>query len=211
MKYYKFLDDRDTGGYSSVPWNLPRGGHPGKWMPRITELRMCGRGYHVLEPQYLSSQFLQYNLYEVEVRGHRLWGCDKICVSQARLIRRLKGWSDESVALFAIDCAIRALKRVPTHRNNPKLMIIAARDCLKGRITRCELEAIVEGVNGIGPNHAALSSWDAAQCVVLCNHIKYAVWATLHDAHEGHGEREWQSKRILKYANGTATPLRIPK
>ena len=107
--YYKILRDDGAPHLGTGKWHLPKRGRPGKWMPRIGNIRMCQRGYHVVDAAHII-EFLEYgyNIFEVEVRGDQLNGGNKICVSQARLLRLLD-WSESRARLFACDCAERAL------------------------------------------------------------------------------------------------------
>lgn len=50
--FIKFLDGEGRGpSYPKCVYALPKGGKPGKWMPKITNPVMCARGYHAATPQ----------------------------------------------------------------------------------------------------------------------------------------------------------------
>ena len=55
MKYYKFLDEGNTGPYSNFDFTpyLPKGDKPGKWLPAVDALEMCDSGYHVCDADHL--------------------------------------------------------------------------------------------------------------------------------------------------------------
>ena len=101
--YYKILKEDGSTYHRHGKWNLPKGKRPGKWMPRIDNLEMCRSGYH-LATEFGLISWLGATIYEVEWRGRILEQEDKICVSQARLIRKLP-WDERIARLVACDCA----------------------------------------------------------------------------------------------------------
>ena len=113
---YKVLNKDGSafhGGAGS--WFLPHGNRPGKWMPRITNPTPCTRGYHVLKPEMLI-HWLGPAIFAVEVRGKGVWEEAKGVVEQARLLRRLDTWNEQTARLFACDCAERVMHRAKDKR-----------------------------------------------------------------------------------------------
>ena len=74
------------------------------WMPPITDIKLCERGYHLCREGDLVN-WLGPEIWEATWRGDRVDSNDKIVVSEARLVRRLTTWNDRTARLFAADCA----------------------------------------------------------------------------------------------------------
>lgn len=107
MKYYKLLDDQDTGYYSGYKWDIS-----GKWMKVKGKLEMCGNGFHVMRAKDII-EWLEcgFNLYEVEVVGERILGDTKICVSTVRVVRKVEKYNKESLLKTVIDPAVKRAKQ----------------------------------------------------------------------------------------------------
>lgn len=92
-------------------WGLPGHGHPGKWMPKVTEpLELCRFGYHLLNLEQLRYWLVIPALFEAEGRGMGLGGIDKTCWTQARLLRKVSTWnSKKSSFLYCCDCLDHAV------------------------------------------------------------------------------------------------------
>src|SRR5690606_30224161 len=106
--YYTCLDPGGRSRLGDGIWHLPDGGRPGEWMPEITGLVPCQRGYHVATPGQLVD-WLGPELFEVECRGEHVALGDQHVFGQARLVRRVDAWNDRTARLFAADCAARVL------------------------------------------------------------------------------------------------------
>jgi hypothetical protein len=120
---YKVLNKDGSafhGGAGS--WFLPHGNRPGKWMPRITNPTPCTRGYHVLKPEMLI-HWLGPAIFAVEVRGKGVWEEAKGVVEQARLLRRLDTWNEQTARLFACDCAERVMHRAKDKRDVNAILV----------------------------------------------------------------------------------------
>src|SRR5579885_2912069 len=105
MTLYKILNEDGTpywGGKGK--WHLPKCGKPGKWMPPIKDISLCEHGYHVLKPEMLL-YWLGPVIFEVEVHGAEIWQDDKGVVEQARLVRKLSAWNEQTARLLACDYA----------------------------------------------------------------------------------------------------------
>jgi hypothetical protein len=93
----------------SGKWHLPKRGKPGEWMPEIEgELELCANGYHICRPQDLI-YWLDEAIFEVEFEGEIVEGYDKCVVRKARLVRKLETWNENTMRLFAADCAEHVL------------------------------------------------------------------------------------------------------
>ena len=113
MTLYKVLNEDVIGQYSGVQWNLPRGNHPGDWMPNVEgELSICENGYHLCREQDLVYH-LGPEIYEIEsasevleVPGHT----DKVLTAgPVRLIRKIEAWNERTARLCAADFAEHVL------------------------------------------------------------------------------------------------------
>ena len=102
---YKVLaEDGAPHHGGSGRWHLPRGTRPGKWMPKITDVEPCHRGYHVCRPDQVI-QWLGPTIWTVEVRGAVIDHGDKLVVGEARLLAKCDHWNDRTARLFAAACA----------------------------------------------------------------------------------------------------------
>jgi len=160
--YYKVLDEQGrscNGGNSQ--WSLPVKNAdgtwtPGEWMPAVEgDLEPCENGYHLTDAEHLLN-WANASLYTAEYRGEIIEGDGKVIVRQARLTRRVEGWNDRNLRLFAVWCARQALARV----DNPDPRSIAACDVAErfanGEATKEELAAARDA------RDARAAAWDAA-------------------------------------------------
>lgn len=117
MNYYKVLgEDAESyhGGIGS--WHKPVGKRPGKWMPNISEIHPCKRGYHLVTIDQLP-QWLGPTIWRAEGRGEHKIHSDKHVFSQARLLSPVVEWDLQVAKWWALECLEHALplyeKRVP--------------------------------------------------------------------------------------------------
>ena len=167
----------------SGKWNLPVDGQPGDWMPPISNIHPCKRGYHLGK----GSQVLYWlgpTLWVAEGRGEHIEDENKIVFAQARLVQKIEGWTERTAQLFAADCAEHVLHCYNDYATStaPALAIAAARDFANGKITKEQLSAA---------ESAAESARSAAES---------AAWAAARSAARS-AEIEWQWKRLLMYIN----------
>ena len=89
-KYYKVLngDKAKDGGNFDYKQYLPKGKKPGKWLPKISDLHICKRGYHVTK-DYTKWLYQGTVVYEVEGKGTRIIedSGDKVCFETIRFIK----------------------------------------------------------------------------------------------------------------------------
>lgn len=102
MKYYKFLTADNRGEYSRFDFTdyLPKDGKSGKWLPKTSNPVICEQGYHCFKPEHIL-EWLNTQLFEVEIRGKTIEGDTKIAAQQMRFVRKLDAWNDSSARLFA--------------------------------------------------------------------------------------------------------------
>ncbi len=173
-KLYKILGDKGqpcNGG--SAKWHLPRGNRPGKWMPAITRIVPCSRGYHLVAAKDIApwiSGSAMY-LFEAESRGEIIDCANKVVSGEARLVALVGDLSKKVLRLSACAFADHVLpiweKQYPKD-DRPRNAISVARRFVLGKATAGELAA------------ARTAAWAAAEG---------AAWAA---------EHKWQGQTILR-------------
>ena len=213
---YKVMRDDGTTAYGRDGWDLPRGSRRGSWRRVTGPLIPCENGLHVCREQDLISWIQGERLYEAEARGDQVDGGDKLVVREARLVRRVAGWNETTLRLFAADCAERALLGEQKAGREPDrrlwAAVKAARDYAHGLISQAELaaaraaawaaagaaarDAAWDAVGAAAGAAAWDAAWDAAGAAAGA-----AAWYAV-GAAAGAAEREWQSNRLSEYLSG---------
>lgn len=111
MTLYKTLNG-NTGAYGHGDYAayLPTEDGPGPWLPPVKPV-LCRSGYHVCRTLEEVVIHLGRDLYEPEVRGDSDEGEGKAAWEQIRLLRRVPEWNEQTLRLFAVDCARLAVSR----------------------------------------------------------------------------------------------------
>ena len=191
MKYYKVLTSDDKGPYSEFDFTpyLPKAGRPGPWLPVVDDLEMCAKGWHCADADHILD-WLQANIYEVEIRGETLKDEDneKICAHEMRLVRRCEGWNERTARLFACDCAERVLpifeKAYPADKR-PRQCIETARKFANGKATQEQLNAARDAAWAAAWDAAGDAAWAAAGAAARAaawDAAWAAAWAAAGDA-----------------------------
>ena len=172
---WKALNERRStnGGYAE--WHRPHGrNRPGKWMPKITDLEPCVRGYHVCDNHTDMLSWLGPDIWVCEWRGLSVRSSSKRVVEQARLIRHADRWNEQSARLFAADCAEHVLPLWEAHSDDdrPRRAIAAARAHARGEIGLEELDAA-----GAAARDAARDAAGAAAGAAARAAARAAAWA----------------------------------
>src|SRR5574340_461793 len=156
MKYYKFCTADNKGEFSHFDYTpyLPHDGKPGEWLPKIAgDLEACRKGYHACDKGHLLN-WREAQLFEVEFVFKVRVADDKVYGRKMRLVKKIDGWNDKNLRLFAVWCAREALKLI----NNPDSRSVAACDVAEryanGEATDAELAAAWAA--------AGAAAWDAA-------------------------------------------------
>ncbi len=218
MLWYKFFAEDDTGSYSGVPWHMPkRKDRPGKWMPVVFPLSMCSRGYHATTERSMAT-WIGPRLAIVELKGGMIEHENKVCAEQARVVKFLDGWNEQTQRLFAADCAAKIL-HIYEKRNKsprPRKSIQTVRQFAYGQVSRIDLN--LAGNFSCNPVY-----YDVRDVINSCCRLtaylaaSSSAWAAYQsaceiDSNTGFVMRQWQSRRLLAWATGrTTTPLRLPK
>jgi hypothetical protein len=134
---YKFLNGREA---PNVPGYRYRLGH---WREVQGPLVVCRNGIHLLRSEHLS-RWSARDLYRAEYDGELLEAGDKIVVRRARIVEHLKGWTERTARLAAVDFAEAVLPIFGAHYpddDRPRKAIEAARGYVNGLIGRDALRA----------------------------------------------------------------------
>src|SRR3990167_6066256 len=174
-------------------WHRPHGRNlPGKWMPKITDLEPCVRGYHVCDDYEDLLNWLGPDIWVCEWRGLSVRSSSKRVVEQARLIRHADRWNEQSARLFAADCAEHVLPvwEAYTDDDRPRLAIAAARAYARGEIGLEELDAARAAAEDAAWAAARAAAGAAAGAATWG-----AAWAATRDAARD-AERVWQAEQL---------------
>ncbi len=175
MKYYKFLTADNKGKYSGYDFTkyLPHDDKPGKWMRKIENPVLCESGYHCFAPEYIL-EWLEAQLFEVEIKGRCVHGDDKTVAQQMRFIRKADTWNDKTARLFACYCARDTLpifeKKYPND-NRTRVAIETAEWFANGNATIEELNAARDAVR----DAAWAAAWDAAWDAVRAKYTNHLL------------------------------------
>ena len=202
---YKTMDGT-AGAYGHGCWDLPKGDRPGKWMPK-TKPVLCDSGYHYCRDLKDVLAHVGPELYEVEVRGVTIDGDDKAVAEQARLVRRIPEWNDETCRLFAVDCARLSLQ-CAAEEQKPLLSACldvttayalygnewaAARDAARAAARAAAWAAAGDAAWDAARDAAWAAAWAAARAAA-----RAAAWAAARDA---------QIDLLTRYLAGEQGPL----
>ena len=181
-------------------WHLPHDGKPGDWMPPIEgDLVPCENGYHLCREGYLAD-WLGPHIFEAEYRGERLDTDDKIVVREARLVRELGTWNEQTARLFACDCAERVLPLFEKERpgdERPRKAIDTARAYVAGAATVEQLAAARAAAWAAARAAARAAAWAAARAAAWAA-ARDAAWDAARPAARA-AERNWQTDRLMHY------------
>ena len=206
--YYKVLNADGTcyhGGQGA--WHLPQGARPGKWMPKIQgELRPCANGYHILRADQLIEWIAPVAVFIVETRGDAVvWNGNKGVVREARIVRRLDAWTEQTARLFACDCAEHLRESLDSSEiADFDACLLAIRRYAFGMANDNELEG-ARARAGAGARawaRAGARAWARAGARAWARAWAWAgagAWAW---AGAGAPEREWNTARLFGYLNG---------
>jgi len=216
-RYFKILVDGKSCHGGNANWSLPDGDNPGKWMPKLTKLVPCKRGYHIVLahqiPQWLKEDC---QIFELETSGKVIaHKDDKFVCGKVRLIKRMCYDPEVTPRLFAADCAEHILHfyedKYPDD-DRPRKSIDAARKFARKQITREEMAAVWAA--------AWYAAWDAARAAARAAAgdaagdaaraaARDAAWAAARAAaRDAAGaaawaaEQQWQGDRLLEYLDG---------
>jgi hypothetical protein len=176
---YKFLATGAVGAISRVAWPRPDGARPGAWIEADGPLAPCRSGIHACLAGDLA-YWLHEELWRVEVDGPCIAGLDCLIAPRARLLERVRAWSDDDGAQrFAAAVRDHAAARI-------EALPPAQRDPLLGYVEDSSWHV----------DHGALESPALA---ALCASIAVARIAAPDSQEEVYRrERAWQSAWIVK-------------
>ena len=165
-------------------WFAPKGSKPGKWMPKIDDVKACKRGYHLIPAkaivEWLPPSFKAGYLCEAEGFGASDKDGDKIAFAKARLLKVVGLLDEVSMRLAAADMAERVLPifyKVRPKDNRPALAIQAARDFALGKIDDAARAAAGAAAGAAARDAAGDAAWAAARAAAWA-----AAWAAARTA-----------------------------
>jgi hypothetical protein len=163
----------------------------------------------VLKPEMLV-EWLGPAIFEVEVRGLKVWQDDKGVVEQARLVRRVEGWNEQTARLFACDCA-EAVGHLAKNERSVKAILVSRRFAF-GLASKDELNAAWDAARAAARDAARAAARDAAWYAARAatwDAARAAAWdaarAAARDAARAaawDAARDAQTKRLFEYLNG---------
>lgn len=110
MNAFKFLTAGAVGLHSGFRWPAPANGEPGEWVVVEGSLLVGSRGVHACRVDALLD-WLDEELWEVELAGQLTESSGVIVGSRGRLLRRLPEWDGEA----ARDLAEACVRRIRDH------------------------------------------------------------------------------------------------
>lgn len=163
MKYYKIIDENNkscNGGKFDWTDYLPvKNGDgtwtPGKWTPQEIPV-VCVSGWHVVDANH-ALDWANANCYQAEVIGESTnEDRDKYSCVSIRLVKKVEGWNDKNLRLFACWCARKVWHLLDERSKNA---IEVAERFANGEATQEELRAAAKAAARDAARDAA---WDAA-------------------------------------------------
>jgi len=175
---YKTLNG-NTGAYGHGDYAayLPTEDGPGPWLPPVKPV-LCRSGYHVCRTLEEVVIHLGRDLYEPEVRGDSDEGEGKAAWEQIRLLRRVPEWNEQTLRLFAVDCARLAVSRYG--RADQRGLLHA---CLDVYVARAEFgdewDAAADAAADAAEDAADAAAWAAraAAYAAACAAARAAAYA----------------------------------
>lgn len=108
MIAYKFLSSGATGLFSRFAWPTPAADAPGQWVRVEGEIKHCLNGIHAC-PRAQLVEWLDDELWEIELDGPVLEADGELIAPAGRLIRRIESWNDEAARSFVGHCVERTV------------------------------------------------------------------------------------------------------
>jgi len=209
---YKSIRSDNKGVYSDFDFSpyLPHDGQPGEWLPKVDYLSICRSGWHYTDEDNII-EWLNDQIFEVEVRGEEIHDRDKHASQEMRMVRKYEGWNERTARLFACDCAEHVLpifeKTLPDDKR-PRQCIEVARRFANGEATKEELAAAWAAAGDAAwdaaRDAAREATWDAARAAgwaaagaAAGDAARAAGWAAGWDA-GWDAERKWQIEKLLE-------------
>ncbi len=103
MIAYKFLSSGAVGLFSRQAWPVPTADAPGEWVRVDGELQPCLNGVHAC-PKTLLVEWLDDELWEIELDSPVLEADGELIARAGRLIRRHERWDGECAGAFVGHC-----------------------------------------------------------------------------------------------------------
>lgn len=213
---YKILSDTGVSiNGEHKQWSMPQDGQRGCWMRPIKGQLTDTNGYHLYRARDILN-WLGPAIYEAERRGDRLATEKDVVVQEARLIRLIPAWNEETARDFAADCADHVLPIFEGQRprdDRPRRAIEMARLFALGLATVEELAAAwstardVMTADLLTVSGDALAAARAAAMSAAVGPGWSAVSAAQDTAHAAREAAAWAATRVAAKGNWGATDL----
>jgi hypothetical protein len=179
--YYKWLCADNSAPIGRGKWT------PNRWRFVKGELIPCKNGLHLCRPQDILHH-INERLWTVEADTSELIEAgDKVVVRRARLLAPVTTINEQTLRLFACDCAERVEHLAKDERSANAIAV--ARRYAHGKATKEELDA----AKAAAPASAGAAAWAFA-----CTAAWAAAWAAARAAARYHA---WdaQTRRLMQY------------
>lgn len=148
MIAYKFLSAGAIGLFSRYEWPAPTADGPGEWVRVDGEIQHCRNGIHACTKERLV-EWLDDELWEIELDGRALQADGEVIAPAGRLIRRIESWNDEGARAFVDHCVdstvgLAAKSLVLAGREVDAEALTAARSRPGGELTVLQLARHLE-------------------------------------------------------------------
>jgi hypothetical protein len=147
MFYKTLYENGDCFFGGRGPWSLPTKRPDGSWKPGTWRrvkgpLVMCHNGLHFCINEGQLIKYLGPALFEGQCRGRRQYSDNKIVVREARLVRRIETWNEQTARLVACDYVARVLpyfEHFCPEDRRPRYAIEMARAYANGKVSNIDL------------------------------------------------------------------------
>ena len=226
MTYYKFLSKDGTSSCPKTHWSLPTKNSdgtwaPGAWMPKAEELAFFTSGYRVCSRESLVN-WVNDELYEIEVQGKHIEADTMSCWQQSRLMRRVDTWNERTIRLFMCDCVEHVLYIFGSSQwatsGWPQQAIEVSRLYANGEMTKRDLCTMSNCAKCVASNITSVAAQRVTEAASWCaseSSVWYAasqareaaeasIWGTRQNGQTAtkNAEYRWQNNRLWLYLKG---------
>ena len=173
MKALKFLTADGVGRFSDFRWPRPEGSGAASWVDAGGELEPCRHGVHACTREQMLD-WLDDELWEVELAGTIINEDDLLVADRGRLLRRIHEWNAVTAQQFADACAWRARTYALASLRRVGLTVEAQRLVDAVDLGEVQASAAAAATRNDGP--AAELSAFAADAVSLARGRRPAAW-----------------------------------
>jgi hypothetical protein len=185
---------------ASLTWPLPSDEEPGEWVEVKGKLAPHN-ALLLYAPEHLVLR-LGPTIYVAEAEGELVYRDDyQVLARRARLVRRVKEWTEKTARLFACDCARRALARERSEGREPderlRHVIRISRAFARGEATDRNLRFACEDAKKAIDEIAYDSDAETSSY--------YAAYSAMETARPNPWDAAWEAARYASLSVGVAT------